>query len=98
MEKGSAPSSGFSRSQLVMLLAIGVPALLITLLCMSFIMIYSGPQFDVVIINDHVVGGTEDKLVAWVVGSVAGATAVFCGTRLWTRTSEWRQGRSFTDR
>ena len=64
-------------------LAIGTPALLIALLCLAFVAMSSGPQFDAVIINDHVVGGTWDRFAAFVIGSLSGAVAVFCGIRLW---------------
>ena len=71
-------------AQLALLLAVGISAALVALLCLCFIVMYAGPQFDVLIINDHVVGGTEDQLVAWLVGTVAGAAAVFCGIRIWS--------------
>lgn len=71
-------------AQLALLVAVGIPASLITLRCLRFILMYSGPQFDVVIFNDHVVGGTEDKLAAWLLGTLSGAAAVFCGLRIWS--------------
>jgi hypothetical protein len=52
--------------------------------CLRFILTYSGPQFDVVIFNDHVVGGAEDKLAAWLLGTLSGAAAMFCGLRIWS--------------
>ena len=70
--------------RLALLLAVGLPAALIALLCLRFILRYSGPQFDVVIFNDHVIGGTEDQLVAWLLGTLSGAAAVFCGIRIWS--------------
>jgi hypothetical protein len=39
-------------------LAIGTFAFLISMLSLVFIVTNTGPQFDTVIINDHVVGGT----------------------------------------
>ena len=63
-------------------LAIGTVAFLIAMLSLVFIVTNTGPQFDTVIINDHVVGGTGDKLSAFVIGSLSGAVAVICATRL----------------
>jgi len=45
-------------------LAIGTAAFLIAMLSLVFIVTNTGPQFDTVIINDHVGGGTGDKLTA----------------------------------
>lgn len=71
-------------AQLAPLLAVGIPAMLVTLLCLRFILVYSRPQYDVVIFNDHVVGGTEDKLAAWLLGTLSGAAAMVCGLRIWS--------------
>ena len=54
------------------LLLVSVPAFAIALLCTLFIWTYSGPQYDVVILNDHQLGGTFDKVVALIVGTVSG--------------------------
>lgn len=63
-------------------LAIGTFAALISLLCLVFFATNAGPQFDTVIINDHVEGGPGDRVVALVVGALSGAVAVVCGIRL----------------
>ena len=63
-------------------LAIGTVASLIAMSSLVFIVTNTGPQFDAVIIDDHVVGGTSDRLTAWVIGSVSAAVAVTCAIRL----------------
>ena len=62
--------------------AIGTAGSLVAVLSLLFIVMNIGPQFDTVIINDHVVGGTGDKLAAFAIGSLAGAVAVICAIRL----------------
>jgi hypothetical protein len=62
--------------------AIGTFAFVIAMLSVVFIVTNTGPQFDAVIVNDHVVGGTGDKLAAFVIGSLSGAVAVICAIRL----------------
>ena len=62
--------------------AIGTVALLIAMLSLVFIVTNTGPQFDTVIINDHVVGGTGDKLAPFAIGSLSGTVAVICAIRL----------------
>jgi hypothetical protein len=62
--------------------AIGTAAFMIAMLSLLFIVTYTGPQFDTVIINDHVVGGTGDKLTAYAVGTLSGAVALICAIRL----------------
>ena len=61
--------------------AIGTVSFLIAILSLVFIVTNTG-QFDTVIINDHVVGGTGDKLTAYAVGTLSGAVAVICAIRL----------------
>ena len=63
-------------------LAIGTFAFLIAMLSLVFIVTNTGPQFDSVIINDHVVGGTSDKVSAFAIGTLSGAVAVICAIRL----------------
>jgi len=63
-------------------LAVGTVAFLISMLSLVFIVTNTGPQFDTVIINDYVVGGTSDKLAAFAVGGLSGAVAVVCALRL----------------
>lgn len=62
-------------------LVVGAPAFLIAMLCLAFI-VTNTRQFDSVIINDHVVGGTSDRFAAFAVGGVSGAVAVACAIRL----------------
>ena len=61
--------------------AIGTVAFLIAILTLVFIVTNTG-QFDTVIINDHAVGGTGDKLAAFAIGCLSGAVAVICAIRL----------------
>lgn len=63
-------------------LGLGTFAFLFSMLCLLFIVTNTGPQFDTVIINDHVVGGTSDRLAAFVIGGLSGAVAVICAIRL----------------
>lgn len=81
----------FPWSELIPEVAVGIPALLIALFCTVLLASYLGPQFDVVIFNDHVIGGTEDQLTVIAVGTVFGAIAVFCSLRVWSRFVEWRR-------
>ena len=71
------PKRQFPWTELLLTLVLGVPALAIALLCCLFVWTYSGPQFDTVCINDHPIGGTFDKVVAAIIGTVAGAAVVF---------------------
>ena len=64
------------------IVAIGTIAFLISMLSLVFIVTNTGSQFDTVIINDHVVGGTSDKLAAYAIGSLSGAVAMICAIRL----------------
>ena len=63
-------------------LVIGTFAFLISMLSLVFFVTNTGPQFDHVIINDHVVGGTSDRFAAFVIGGLFGAVAVVCAIRL----------------
>ena len=62
--------------------AVGTVSFLIAMLCLVFIVTNTGPQFDTVIFNDHVEGGTSDKLTAFAVGTLSGAVGVICAIRL----------------
>ena len=72
-------------------IAVGVPAFFVAVFCTLLLASYLGPQFDVVIFNDHVIGGTTDQMILIAVGSVFGAAAVFCALRFWNRYTEWRR-------
>ena len=61
--------------------AIGTISFVIAVLSLVFIVTNTG-QFDSVIIDDHVVGGTGDKITAFAVGTLSGAVAVICAIRL----------------
>jgi hypothetical protein len=80
----------FPGNELALAVAIGVPALFVAMSCTLQLISYMGPQFDVVIINDHVIGGTSDQLFLIFTGSVFGAVGVFCALRFWRRFHEWR--------
>ena len=77
------------------LLVVVVLASVIALVCALYLWTYSGPRFDVVIINDQPIGGALEKLVAFVVGTVSGALAIFAVARLCSR---WSEGRDESDR
>lgn len=62
-------------------LAIGTFAFLISMVSVVFFATNAGPQFDTVIIDDHVVGGPSDRFVALVIGTLSGAVAVVCAIR-----------------
>ena len=83
--------TGFPWDELSSEIAVGVPALLVAVFCTLLLASYLGPQFDVVIFNDHVIGGTTDQMILIAVGSVFGAAAVFCALRFWNRYTEWRR-------
>ena len=72
------------------LLVVVLLASVIALVCALYIWTYSGPQFDVVIINDQPLGGGFEKFVALVVGTVSGSLAIFAIARLRSRWSECR--------
>jgi hypothetical protein len=81
----------FPYKELALAASIGLPALVIALLCTLQLVSYLGPQFDVVLINDHVIGGTSDQMFLVFVGTVCGAAGLFCGLRFWHRFSEWQR-------
>ena len=82
--------AGFPWNELSGEIAVGVPAFFVAAFCTLLLASYLGPQFDVVIFNDHVIGGTTDQMILIAVGSVFGAAAVFCALRFWNRYAEWR--------
>ena len=84
----------FPGKELALAVAIGLPALLVAASCTLLLISYLGPQFDVVIMNDHVIGGTSDQLFLIFTGSVFGAVGVFCALRFWHRFREWRRDRN----
>ena len=69
----------FPGNELALAVAIGLPALLVAASCTLLLISYLGPQFDVVIMNDHVIGGTSDQLFL-----------IFIGFCLWSRRSVLR--------
>jgi hypothetical protein len=75
------------------LVVAAVPAFAVSLLCLERVVGYSGPQFDHVILNGHVLGGTHDRLALMAVGTVCGAAVVFCVLRIRSHYMEWRRGR-----
>ena len=87
----------FPGNELALAVAIGLPALLVAASCTLQLISYLGPQFDVVIMNDHVIGGTSDQLFLIFTGSVCGAVGVFCALRFWHRFREWRRERRAPD-
>jgi hypothetical protein len=87
----------FPGNELALAVAIGLPALLIAAACTLALISYLGPQFDVVIMNDHVIGGTSDQLFLIFIGSVLGAIGVFCALRFWHRLGDWRRDRRDPD-
>jgi hypothetical protein len=82
--------AGFPWNELSGELAVGVPAFVVAGFCTLALASYLGPQFDVVIFNDRVIGGTTDQMILIAGGSVFGAAAVFCALRFWNRYAEWR--------
>jgi hypothetical protein len=57
-------------------------ALFVAVLCTLLLVAFTGPKYDLVIVNDRVIGGTEGRLTVFAVGSVFGAVAVFCALRI----------------
>jgi hypothetical protein len=62
---------------LTFLLVVGAPGFAIALLCGLYVWTYTGPQFDIVFINDHQIGGTFERVVAFMLGTVSGAIGIF---------------------
>jgi hypothetical protein len=87
----------FPWGEITPIIAVGAGALFIAVLCTWLLIAFTGPKYDLVIINDHVIGGTEDRVTVLAVGSLFGAVAVFCALRIGTAFIEWRQrsARSF---
>jgi hypothetical protein len=83
--------SDFPYTELVLAAIIGLPGVIVGLLCTLQLVSYLGPRFDVVIVNDHVIGGTSDQTFLFYVGSVSGAVGLFAGLRFWHRFSEWQR-------
>ena len=71
------PDNPLPWSEVGLLLVIGIPALAIALLCALSVWTYTGPQFDMVIVNDHEIGGTVDRVVALVLATVFGGRRDF---------------------
>ena len=70
---------------------IGMPALAVALLCTLFAVMHTGPQFDVELLDDHVVGGADDRMVALGLATVFGAVGISSLLILRTRLREWRR-------
>ena len=87
----------FPGNELALAVAIGLPALLVAASCTLLLISYLGPQFDVVIMNDHIIGGPSDQLFLIFTGSIFGAVGVFCALRFWHRFREWRLDRRDQD-
>jgi hypothetical protein len=86
-------SAEFPTESLVFALGLGIPSLAIACLFSLMVASYLGPQFDVVIINDHVIGGTEDRVTWMLVASVFGAVGILCVLRFWRQLRDWRRER-----
>lgn len=67
----------FPLKELALLLFVGIPALAVALLCVAFVWTYSGPQYDVVFVSDHEIGGVYDRTAALLLGTVSGAVGIF---------------------
>ena len=91
--RGTQREIAFPGNELALAVAIGLPALLVAASCTLQLIIYLGPRFDVVIMNDHIIGGTSDQVFLIFTGSVFGAVGVFCALRFWHRFREWRLDR-----
>jgi hypothetical protein len=81
------PDRQFPWNELGLLLIVGIPAFAIALLCALFVWTYTGPQFDIVIVNDHEIGGTFDRVVALVLATLFGAVGIFSALRFHRRMS-----------
>ena len=76
------PDCPFPWNEVGLFLVVGIPAFAIALLCALFVWIYTGPQFDIVIVNDHEIGGTFDRVVALVLATISGGVGTFMFLRL----------------
>lgn len=86
-------TNGFPVREVAMLVLAALPALAVGLLCLERFVAHSGPQFDHVVLNDHVFGGPLDRLVLMAVGTLCGAAVVVCVLRIRTHYMAWRRGR-----
>lgn len=73
---------------------IGIPALAIALLCTQFAVMHTGPQFDVELLDNYVVGGAYDRVAALGLATGFGAIGIFSLLNLRTRMRDWRQNAS----
>jgi hypothetical protein len=67
----------FHWKELALLVIVGIPAFAVALSCGLFVWTYTGPQYDIVIVNDHAIGGPFDRVVALVLGTFSGAVGIF---------------------
>lgn len=77
----------FPWKELAFLLVIGIPAFAIALLCGLFVWTYTGRQYDIVIINDHAIGGAFDRVVGLVLATFFGAVGIFSVLRFQRQVS-----------
>jgi len=68
---------------------VGIPSLAIALLCTLFAVAHTGPQYDIEIINDHVVGGPSDIVVAPALATAFGGIGIFSLLIFRARLKEW---------
>ncbi len=86
-------TDAFPVREVAVLVLVALPALALGLLCLERFVAYSGPQFDLVVLNGHVLGGPLDRLVLMAVGTLCGAAVVVCVLRSRAHYMTWRRGR-----
>lgn len=81
-------TNGFPVREVALLVIGALPALAVSLLCLERFVGYSGPQFDHVVLNNHILGRPQDRLVLMALGTLCGAVVVVCVLRIRTHYME----------
>jgi hypothetical protein len=85
------PDRQFPWSASAVFLLVGVPAFALAFLCALYVWTYTGPQFDIVFINDHQIGGTFNRVIALVLATIFGAAGIFSFLSFRRRMADWQQ-------
>ena len=92
MRLSSKPA--FPWNDLVLTTFLGVTASFFALSSMVTLASYLGPQDCVINFSGDVTGGTDDRVVVAVLGTVFGSISVFCACQIRDRVLEWRRPRA----
>jgi hypothetical protein len=81
----------FPWSAFAVFLLIGVPGFALASLCALYVWTYTGPQFDIVFINDHQIGGTFDRVIAIVLATISGGVGIVTFLRFRKQMIDWQE-------